>query len=165
MDAIPRIHHQAEEDFGPGWAFAVSGSLISYATKSAPVARLPKQFPVVLFSHGVGSTGFAYTSLIEDLVSHGYGVASIECPDTAIAFDFRTGCLYRPGKRSLPPIWLLSNDLNKCRLPPDARSTRGHMTLCSFSVNWRREVVEVAMELRAILRIDERGQASGKRRR
>jgi hypothetical protein len=49
----------------------------------------------VLFSHGLGSIGFAYTSLIEDLVSHGYVVASIEHTYTAMAVVF-------PNRRVVP---------------------------------------------------------------
>jgi predicted dienelactone hydrolase len=44
-----------------------------------------------LFSHGGGSTGFAYTALVECLVSHGYVVAAIEHTYEAAAVVFPDG--------------------------------------------------------------------------
>jgi predicted dienelactone hydrolase len=71
MDANPEVQHRVGDAFGAGWGLIVSGDLVSHAVENAPVAKSPKHFPVVLFSHGLGSIGFSYTSLIEDLVSHG----------------------------------------------------------------------------------------------
>jgi predicted dienelactone hydrolase len=91
MDANPEVQRRVGDAFGPGWGLIVSGDLVSHAVENAPVAKSPKHFPVVLFSHGLGSIGFAYTSLIEDLVSHGYVVASIEHTYTAMAVVFPNG--------------------------------------------------------------------------
>jgi dienelactone hydrolase len=91
MDAVPDVRSQAKEDFGAFWPLIVSGSIKSHAIHNAPVAKLPKQFPLVLFSHGSGGTGFEYTSLIEDLVSNGYVVAAIEHTYTASAVAFPDG--------------------------------------------------------------------------
>jgi predicted esterase len=91
MDANPEVQRRVGDAFGPGWGQIVSGDLHSHTVENAPVAKSPKQFPVVIFSHGLGSIGFAYTSLIEDLVSHGYVVASIEHTYTAMAVVFPNG--------------------------------------------------------------------------
>jgi len=91
MDANPDVHHNMTEEFGTLWPLIVSGSFKSHAIESAPVAKAPKQFPIVLFSHGLGSTSFEYTSLIEDLVSHGYIIAAIEHTYTAAAVVFPDG--------------------------------------------------------------------------
>jgi pimeloyl-ACP methyl ester carboxylesterase len=48
----------------------------------------PRQFPLVIFSHGLGTTGFNYTCLIEDLVSRGFVVASIEHTYVALSVWF-----------------------------------------------------------------------------
>ena len=91
MDANPEVQRQVGDAFGSAWRPIVSADLTSHAVENAPVAKSTKRFPVVLFSHGLGSVGFAYTSLIEDLVSHGYVVASIEHTYTAMAVVFPNG--------------------------------------------------------------------------
>ena len=91
MDAMPEIHTLMSRDFGSAWAGIVSGEISSHAIDRAPIARNDSPFPVVTFSHGLGSTGFQYTVLIEDLVSHGYVVASIEHTYTANAVWFPDG--------------------------------------------------------------------------
>jgi dienelactone hydrolase len=91
MDSAPEIQPHVKEEFGDAWPSIVSGEFKSHAIESAPLAKSPKSFPVVLFSHGAGSSGFEYTSLIEDLVSHGYVVVAIEHPDTAFAVLFPDG--------------------------------------------------------------------------
>lgn len=78
MDALPEVQGQVGEEFGDRWPAMVSGAIFSDAAEGAPAANSSRQFPLVIFSHRVGSSGFNYTCLIEDLVSHGYVVASIE---------------------------------------------------------------------------------------
>jgi predicted esterase len=91
MDANPEVQRRVGDEFGPAWRLIVSGNLVSHAVENAPVAKSSNHFPVVLFSHGLGGTGFEYTSLLEDLVSHGYVVASIEHTYTAMAVVFPNG--------------------------------------------------------------------------
>ena len=55
----------------------LSGEVTSHAQERAVPAKGAKSFPVILFSHGGGSTTFGYTALIECLVSHGYIVARL----------------------------------------------------------------------------------------
>jgi predicted esterase len=91
MDKAPEIQSKIRDEFGPSWPFIVSGAISSHAAEGAPLAKGPEALPVVLFSHGLGGTGFDYTSLIENLVSHGYVVASIEHTESAIVVVFPDG--------------------------------------------------------------------------
>jgi predicted dienelactone hydrolase len=63
---------------GKLWPAILSGELASNAVEGATPARNPARFPVLMFSHGLGSPVFHYTAFIEELVSHGYVVASIQ---------------------------------------------------------------------------------------
>ena len=49
-------------------------------SKQSPERMSSERFPVIIFSHGYDGVYQIYTSLIEDLVSHGYVVASINHP-------------------------------------------------------------------------------------
>jgi len=63
---------------GKLWPAILSGELTSNAVEGTTPARNPARFPVLMFSHGLGSPVFHYTAFIEELVSHGYVVASIQ---------------------------------------------------------------------------------------
>jgi predicted esterase len=102
MNAATEVQPMVKEEFGGVWPQIVSGELKSHAVENAPLATSPKAFPVVLFSHGLGSTGFEYTSLIEDLVSHGYVVAAIEHTDTALAVLFPNGKIIHQRQEPMP---------------------------------------------------------------
>ncbi len=102
MDAEPQIRRRMIEQFGANWPLFVSGAIFSHAEERAPVAENPARFPVIVFSHGLGSTGFNYTSLIEDLASHGYVVAAIEHTESAMAVRFLDGRIIPFHRDSLP---------------------------------------------------------------
>jgi hypothetical protein len=91
MDALPEVQGRMRREFGARWPAMVSGGIFSHAVERAPVAKNARRLPVVVFSHGLGSTGFNYTCLIEDLVSRGYVVGSIEHTYTALAVWFPDG--------------------------------------------------------------------------
>jgi predicted esterase len=91
IDKAPELKDRTRDEFGPNWPFIVSGRISSHAAEDAPLAPGRQAFPVVVFSHGFGGTGFEYTSLIENLVSHGYVVASIEHTESAIVVVFPDG--------------------------------------------------------------------------
>ena len=91
MDANPDIHTEMTEEFGTLWPKIVSGEFQSDAIENATVVKIPKRFPLVLFSHGLGGTSFEYTVLIEELVSRGYVVVAIEHTYTASAVVFPDG--------------------------------------------------------------------------
>ncbi len=88
MDALPEVQSQMRQVFGLRWPAIVSGAIFSHAVEGAPATNSPGPFPLIIFSHGLGTTGFNYTSLIEDLVSRGFVVASIEHTYVALAVRF-----------------------------------------------------------------------------
>lgn len=91
MDALPEVQGVMRQEFGSRWPAMVSGAIFSHAGEGAPVANSSRLFPVIVFSHGLGGAGFNYTCLVEDLVSRGYVVASIEHTYTALAVWFPDG--------------------------------------------------------------------------
>ena len=93
MDAEPKIQKRMRDDYGVNWPLIVSGAIYSHAADDAAPAKEPLKFPVVVLSHGLGGSGFGYTSLIEDLVSRGYVVAAIEHTYTAGAVVFPNGTI------------------------------------------------------------------------
>src|SRR5579875_2584389 len=102
MDALPEVQARMRQEFGSRWPAMVSGSIFSHAAERARVANSPRQFPVIIFSHGLGSTSFNYTCLIEDLVSRGYVVASIEQTYIALAVWFPDGRVVLRHKEPMP---------------------------------------------------------------
>ena len=88
IDKSSGVTQMKDAVFRNAWPFVVSNSINSYALENAPVAKNAKAFPVVLFSHGGRWSSFGYTSLIEDLASHGYVVAAIEYTYEAAAVAF-----------------------------------------------------------------------------
>jgi dienelactone hydrolase len=109
MDSIPEIQGQMRREFGKNWSGIVSGALFSHAIERASVAKSPRRFPVIIFSHGLGGTGFGYTCLIEDLVSRGYMVASIEHTYTASVVWFPDGRVV-PRRNNPPPAGLSADE-------------------------------------------------------
>jgi Platelet-activating factor acetylhydrolase, isoform II len=91
LDARPTLQRRMVNEFGVNWPSIVSGKIFSHAVEGAPAAKNPSQYPVVIFSHGSGGTGFQYTSLIENLVSHGYVIAAIEHTESALVVLFPDG--------------------------------------------------------------------------
>lgn len=100
IDSVPALRNRMRDEFGVHWDSVVSGAVASHALANAAPART---FPVVIFSHGNGSTSFAYTSLIEDLVSHGYVVAAIEHTQTSLAVRFPDGRIVPFRQETMPP--------------------------------------------------------------
>lgn len=65
------------------WGEEKVGRLSSFKTNSIYNSKVRTEngpYPVVLFSHGWKSTRFLYTSLLEELASHGYIVVGIDHP-------------------------------------------------------------------------------------
>jgi len=91
MDETSSVQQVMRGEFESRWPLIVSGSIRSHVLANAPPATHPGGFPVVLFSHGLLSTSFAYSAQLEDLVSHGYVVVAIEHTDAAGAVLFPDG--------------------------------------------------------------------------
>jgi dienelactone hydrolase len=102
MDATPEIQRSMRDDYKANWPLIVSNVIYSHATDNAAIAKSPGKFPLVILSHGLGGSGFGYTALIEDMVSHGYVVAAIEHPESAGAVWFPDGRLI-PFHQDAPP--------------------------------------------------------------
>jgi pimeloyl-ACP methyl ester carboxylesterase len=66
-----------------------------YSYNEAPVASEPDSFPLIIFSHGYDGVYQIYTSLIEDLVSNGFIVVSINHPYVAGIVVFPDGDVVR----------------------------------------------------------------------
>lgn len=60
------------------WPMIVSGSVHTQAYENAPMASGDASFPLLIFSHGFRIEPFGYTHQIEELVSRGYIVATIQ---------------------------------------------------------------------------------------
>ncbi len=91
MDEDAAVLPAMQEEFEGSWPLIVSGAIPSLAVENAPVVRSREKFPVVVLAHGAGGTSFEYTSLIGNLVSHGYVVAAIENTYAAPAVAFPDG--------------------------------------------------------------------------
>lgn len=103
MDSVPGIQHRMREDYGANWPLIVSAAISSHVVEHAAVAKKPRLFPVIVFSHGLGRSGFEYTSLIEDTVSRGYVVAAIEHTESAAVVVFPDGRMVPFHVDSPPP--------------------------------------------------------------
>ena len=55
-------------------------SLRTHSTPGAPILTSPRRLPLLLFSHGFSVSRSNYTSIVEDLASHGYILAAIDHP-------------------------------------------------------------------------------------
>jgi pimeloyl-ACP methyl ester carboxylesterase len=62
--------------------------LKTHASQDARLAKSKTKFPVIIFSPGLGMSPFSYTWIIENLVSRGYVVASINHPYDSGDFKF-----------------------------------------------------------------------------
>jgi Platelet-activating factor acetylhydrolase, isoform II len=80
LPGAPAIDKSAQADRSKpsSWALIVSGKIQTHIFENATMASTPSRFPLLVFSQGGGMPSFFYTSQIEELVSHGYIVASIE---------------------------------------------------------------------------------------
>ena len=90
-DAIDKLSDRELVDGDGLWPVILSRKVKSHALEGVAVARNPSRFPLVIFSHGLGSPVFHYTSFIEGLVSHGDVVASILHTYEANAVAFPDG--------------------------------------------------------------------------
>ena len=64
--------------WGDDWGLVASGGIETDTSETSAIAEGKELFPLVVFSPGLGVPSTAYTAVIEEVVSHGYIVASIE---------------------------------------------------------------------------------------
>ena len=95
---VPNID-ETERVMGADYAAQVR-NVQTNATIEPALSRRPARFPVVVFSHGVGSLPMHYTVLAEELASQGYLVASINH-----SFGSAATVLRRRGAQPLHDDW------------------------------------------------------------
>ena len=68
----------ARDFWGDAWPAIASGQIVTATTEHAPIASGAEKFPLLVFAPGLGVSSTTYTVAIQEMVSHGYVVASIE---------------------------------------------------------------------------------------
>ncbi|MBI2688426.1 MAG: hypothetical protein HYX27_19145 [Acidobacteria bacterium] len=79
------------KQLGAAYESVKSGSVTTHAIANAPISRLAKGFPVLIFSHGGGMIRELYTAQLEHYASHGYVIAAISHPYDAFAMILPNG--------------------------------------------------------------------------
>jgi len=65
----------------------LNGQVFCPILRNAPIST-EKQWPVLVFSHGLGCSRFAYSRICTDLASHGFLVAAVEHRDGSSCLSF-----------------------------------------------------------------------------
>ena len=71
--------------------YSILSSVRAHTLAHAKLLTANQRHPVLIFSHGNQMSSFLYTTIIEDLASHGYVVATIDHPYEAIFTVFPDG--------------------------------------------------------------------------
>jgi hypothetical protein len=94
-NGVPRAPYMPDADVMlPYWKDDLTSrlkALRAHSREGVALAIGRARFPVVIFAPGGGQKALAYTTLLEDLASHGYVVAAIEPPYNAPAMQFPNG--------------------------------------------------------------------------
>jgi dienelactone hydrolase len=91
--------------------FAAIGS---HAVADAPLAEADAPFPVLIFAPGMGTLPLFYTSLIEEIASHGYVVASVT-PSYSVTTAFPDGRTLPVVPEALPIVEGTEEEINAHR--------------------------------------------------
>lgn len=59
-----------------------------HAPIAVPTKSQPEKYPVVIFSHGLGGTRFAYSSVCAEIASNGFIVVALEHRDQSASFTY-----------------------------------------------------------------------------
>ena len=130
------------EFWGDSWPEVASSQIVTETSEHAPIASGTEKFPLILFAPGLGLSSTTYTSTIQELVSHGYVIASIEPTYEVGAVVFPDGRVIteRPeatGRGPSPPNesreqflkrlagWPTLGAITKPRLPHPLRFSKG----------------------------------------
>ncbi|HEU4962243.1 MAG TPA: alpha/beta fold hydrolase [Bacilli bacterium] len=87
VNGIESLAHQ----FGMGDQFAEINKIDTDTYKDAALSNQRNQYPVVLFSHGLGRARWEYQSITRELASHGYIVVSVDHTDFNLGTEFKDG--------------------------------------------------------------------------
>ena len=99
----------------------------------APLSPTRARYPVVILRGGLGAKMLDYTTLAEDLASHGYVVVAFDAP-------YRTGVVVFPDGR----VVRRPNELNPETLPDSARRTLADRLLMGWVADTRFALDELA---------------------
>jgi Platelet-activating factor acetylhydrolase, isoform II len=69
---------ELQDEWGSSWHRVFTGRVLTDTYERSPAAVGGERFPLLIFSPGLNLSSTSYTSLIQEVVSHGYIVASIE---------------------------------------------------------------------------------------
>jgi predicted dienelactone hydrolase len=93
QDRIPGIAALIVGAFLPNPVTASWGALPTHAKRDATLATAQQRYPVLIFSHGMGSYPEQNTALVEHLVSHGYVVMAVNHSYLSSYFRFADGSM------------------------------------------------------------------------
>ncbi len=90
-----KIHPQIEQHYIDGmnklWQLPLGTEEPSFSYLNAPVLKSSKKFPLIIFTHGLGSFATQNNSNMEELASQGYLVLSLTFPYESIAAKLDNG--------------------------------------------------------------------------
>ncbi|HJQ39516.1 MAG TPA: hypothetical protein VKB93_20425, partial [Thermoanaerobaculia bacterium] len=84
----------ADELFRRSYSFVGIEHVVAtraHGIAGAPLSSARRRYPLILFSHGLGSVAGLYSTLLENLASHGYVVAGINHPYFSAAMRLPDG--------------------------------------------------------------------------
>jgi len=105
LNPVPYLEHPIElgeawkQNLGyPSFVAYHSPLITTHSYRDVPLSDAESDYPVLFFSHGGGTTEFAYTVLMQELASHGYVCFSINHPYDSLFVVFSDGSvIYRNG--------------------------------------------------------------------
>jgi pimeloyl-ACP methyl ester carboxylesterase len=86
---------ELEDGWGSSWRRVFSNQVLTDTHDKAPISSGRKRFPLLVFSPGQGVPAASYTTLLQEIVSRGYVVASIEPTYESPAVGFPDGRVIR----------------------------------------------------------------------
>jgi predicted dienelactone hydrolase len=88
-------NEEREDGWGGSWRRVFSKQVLTDTHEKAPIASGKERFPLLIFSPGQGVPATSYTTLLQEVVSRGYVVASIEPTYESPAVGFPDGRVIR----------------------------------------------------------------------
>lgn len=72
----------------PEFLFSHFKHIKTHTTMEAPISSQYEKYPLLIFSHGLGTTPLIYTTMLEELVSNGYIIVTIDHTYSTMATTF-----------------------------------------------------------------------------
>jgi hypothetical protein len=124
------------------------GSIETHATADARLAETPRSYPVVIFEPGLGPVATDYTTLAEDLASHGYIVVASTPTYSASVVVFPDG--------------RVAAGTAQGSVPDDASVEAGNEILNRLIKVWAQDDIFVLNQLEKLNKSDPPGKFSGR---